>query len=484
MAAAAEAPNYIFADNLPDLAMARQAERTRAEGLMDARRVGLGFGAEANLLIPIDALSTAKQVLHAAAVYGEGSPEYAERFEGLGLDCQRLVAEWYRKLKPEWFPKTRHVFDADTQSFFSHGMSVRQMTENALVPMPDDPEEEARRINERVEDETPRLLRSVGSIALKGMAIRTISECTDKAIKDYTVDMQTGARHRGYGGYVPEREKLTIRDITLDEETGARFEEQIFLPGEYITHSIIQEALKRRRLNADHLDKTALHGAQILAPDDLMEFVELLDTVAGEEWCTNVFLGEEVARGFIKNYARFRQEALHRQESQRDMAFTVRRFVLDLAEDDVDPRKAPAMVEDFVKIMLLNLGKQNPSIAADMFGKKTALGLQEVASLEAAGKLDEAYKKLREVEKEAPGGGYCGAGACGIERFNANSTKGKEIADKLDAKPGDTLVKDNERSCKNCSRKGTVYYAYNSTKVNKLCTGCGATDSKRTSNGI
>jgi hypothetical protein len=472
--------DYIFVDSIPDLAAARHAERLRAESILDFRRNGLDLGADEALLLPIDALSTAKRVHEAATLYGEGSRQHLEKLDGLGLDCQRLVGEWYRKLRPEWFPRSRHSFDPDTLSFFSHGMSVRQMTENALTPMPDNPEEEARRVNERVEDETPYLVRNLGDVALKGMAIRTISECTDKAIADYAADIRAGARHRGYDGQVPEREKLAVRDITLDQTTGDRYEEQVFLPGELITRSIIQTALGRRGLDAWHLDKTRLHGAQILAGDGLMEFVELLDTVAGEEWCTNVFMGEEVAAGFIKNYAGFRQEALRRQEGQKEIALAVRNFVLDLAADNVDPRKAPAMVEEFVKLQLLGLGKQNPRLAADMFDEQTAIGLQGVAALEAAGRFEEAYSLMREVEKAAPGGGYCGAGSCGIERFDENSEEGERIKDKLDAKPGDALVKDNERSCSVCSKKGSIYYAYSSIKVNKLCTSCGSTQYKRT----
>lgn len=482
MAVSAEAPikNYQFADAIPEVAAARHGIRVEAEAVMDARRLGIPDAAGEARLLPIDALSTARAVHEAAEIYGEGSPLHVEKLAGLELDCQRLVAEWYRKLRPEWFPEARHYFDNDTQSFFSHGMSIRQMTTNALVPMPDNPEEEARRVNERVEDETPLIVRNLGGLALKGAKIRTISECTDWAQRQYAADRMTGAKHGGYGGYVPELDKLAVRDIRIDETTGDRFEQQVLLPGEYLGRSIIQMALGRRGLDAGQLDKTGLHGAQILAEDDLMDFVALLDSVASEEWCTNIFMGEEVAADFVKDYARFRREAISRQESQKDMARTVANFVWDLAADQVDPRKAPAMVEAFVKKMLLDLGKQNPTAAEDMFNKETAVGLQDVAQLEAAGRFAEARALMLEVEKAAPGGGYCGGGSCGIESFDENSSKGREIKDKLEAKSDETLVKDKERSCKSCSTRGSLYYAYSPTKVKKYCDSCGAREFKST----
>ncbi|HTH71952.1 MAG TPA: hypothetical protein VL737_01145 [Candidatus Pristimantibacillus sp.] len=482
MAVAAETAPYIFVDDIPLVGEARFAERERAMAIIDARNAGVGQGLEQELL-PIDALSTADRAHQAAATYGEGSSEHLERLDGLELDCQRLVAEWYRKLRPEWFPETRHHYDADTQSFFSHGMSVRQMTENALVPMPDNPEEQARRVNERVEDETPLILRSLGGIALKGTKIRTISECTDKAIADYAADQRPGAeaKHRGYGGYVPEREKLAIRDIWIDETTGDRFEQQVLVPGEYIEHRIIQMALERRGLDAEHLDKTGLHGAQILASDDIMDFVALLDEVASEQWATNVFMGEEVVKDFIKDYAAFRREAMLRQETQKDLARTVANYVWDLAADpSVDRRTAPAKVEEFVKMLLLDLGKKNPKAAEDMFDKKTADGLREVVRLESIGQYAEAEAKMRQVEKDAPGGGYCGAGSCGIERFEEKGQKAEEVKEKLRAEKDDTLVKDKDRACKTCNTKGGVYYAYSPTKVNKYCDSCGATEYKKT----
>ncbi|MCA9325454.1 hypothetical protein KDA23_05335 [Candidatus Saccharibacteria bacterium] len=469
---------YVLADSIPELAEARDIERQLARGILDARKDS-EVSQNSTELLPVDALSTADRTLEAGQTYGFDSSQYGEHEQGLVQDCHRLVAEWYRKKRPEYFPELRHEFRPEEQSFFSHGLSIRQMTENALVPIAATPEEEDRRVNERVEDATALMVRGLGAVATGLDTIRTISECTDWAIERFGRDQKTG-KHEGYGGYVPEIQKLMIRDIRLDSKTDDRFEEQVGLPGTYITHEILQIALQRRNVEAGHMDKTTLHGSQLLVEDDLMDFVALLDEVATEQWCTNIFMGEEVARGFVKDYAGFRQEALARQASLKDLAKEVAAFVLDLAADKTDRRQALSLVEDFVKIRLLDMSKRDRGLAIDIFDEATADGLRQVAYLESIGQYDEAQQRFNEVAEKAPGGGFCGAGSCGLEAVNPYGEEGKLLASKLRAKTGDTITKDKVRTCK-CGSRGSIVYAHNSGKVNKYCTSCGSYESKKTS---
>lgn len=466
---------YQLIDDIPEVREARLAERSAAEILLEQRREDYQLTGELTYE-PVDALSTAQNVLTVRSIYGKNSEQYDESYTGLLLDCQRLVGEWYRKKKPEYFAPVRHVFDESKEEFFSHGLSIRQMTENALTPIADNPEEEARRINERVEDATPQIVRNLGKIALGIQAIRTISECTDKAVEDYTLDQQLGRKHQGYNGYVPEIQKLMIRDIRLDPESSDRFEEQIGIPGTYITHEIVQMTLDRKGVHVSDKDKTALHGAQIIAGDDLMDFVAELDQVASEQWCTTVFMGEEVAPGHPKNYETFRQEALQRQEELKGWAETVALFVLDLAEHDFDKTKAPAHVEEFVKDILLNLAKKDQTIAQQMFDQQTADRLKAVVCLENQGRFAEAQLLWEETRDQAPGGGFCGAGSCGLEGVVSGSKEEAELRKKLNAESGDTIVKDKERACR-CGKKSIVY-AYNKNKVTKYCESCHAFESK------
>jgi len=477
MAVAAETM-YISADTIPGVAEERQAVREEAWALIGHRKELQATGHGAELPPVLDALSTAEYVLEAE----KGSEEYTFRLGGLRQDCLRLVSEWFRKKRPEYFPPVRHTYDAQAVDFYSHGLAIGQMTLNALRPIVGKQEEVARRVNERVEHETTRILRSMGSVALGGARVkrvRTLSECTDTAIKEYAHDQKIGAPHGGYDGYVPEIEKLMVRDMISEEETDDRLQEQVGLPGIYFNHDIITRALERRSIDAKDMDKTALHGTQLIVEDDLMEFTALLDEVASEQWCVNIFMGEQVPDGYIKDYAGFRAEALRRQDGLKDLAHTVATFVLDLAANGFDKTKAPKHVENFVKKLLLEEAKKDIAVAEQMFNIETALGLQEVVRLEEAGYHQEAFKLMQVIEKEAPGGGYCSGGACGLESIDLSSDIGQEIKAKLKAKDGDIIVKDTDRKCK-CGAK-EVYYAYTSTKVNKYCDNCGAYESKQTS---
>lgn len=476
MAPAAEIAPYRLIDDIPELARPRAEAREEAWAMVAQRQELQCSGEAAIIPLPIDALSTAEKVIEAAGSYGEGSDEHQEKLAGLQLDMLRLVAEWHRKLKPEYFPPIRHVYDAETEDFYSHGLSIRQMTENALTPMSDNPEEVARRVNERVEDATPQIIKKLGGFALGRVGIRTISECTDKAVNDYQQDVKTQAKHRGYGGYVPEIEKVMIRDMRFDAATGDRLEEQVGLPGVYINHFVIQKALGRKGAEVGHMGKTELHGSQMLVGDDLIDFVQLLDQVASEEWCTPIFMGEAVAADHAADYSSIRLEAAKRQENLKDIAATVANFVIDLVEDGFDRHKAPAHVEDFVKKMLLDMAKNDISLASQMFDEKTADGLREVKYLESIGRYEDAFTRFEEVEKAAPGGGFCGAGSCGLESVDTLSEAGKELVKKLKADAGDKIVKDKDRACR-CGKKEIVY-AYNKNKVTKYCQSCSAFESK------
>lgn len=460
---------YIDLDTVSLIGEARHAERLKAESTMAERQTLIDQGYEARLPLPVDALSTANAVIATKQKYGENSYEYLEKRDGLRLDCHRLVAEWYRKKKREYFPAVRHVFDVETEDFYSHGFSLEQMTDNALRPVPDDPEETGRRINEKVENATPLIVRRLGGFALEGMRIRTVSECTDKAIKDYLRDKANNITNGRYGGYVPEIAKPMIRDMWLDPVTGDRFEEQLGLDGTYVNHWIFQEALSRRGIDASLWDKTDLHGKQLLVEDDLMEFVKLLDEVLEDNYPSEFFMGEPVEPGHPKDYENVRAEAIERQASLKNFADAVSLYVLDLAEEDIDRYEAPGMVEEFVKLGLMQLAKENLDLAEQIFDSNTAEGLREVIRLELIGEYEQAYRRMNQVVEQAPGGGFCGAG-CGLEMAKLYGDKAKDI-EELGFDPKKSLV-DTERKCPKCSSKSVVY---DLSKGKKGCTGCKAT---------
>jgi hypothetical protein len=465
----------------PEIAAAVQCVRDESWQLIAERQALLDAGVVQDVPLVIDALSTAESVV-IARDDTQDNRHYGERYDCLVTDCVRLIQEWNRKLKPEAFSELRHHYSQAEEEFYSHGMAIGQMTLNALRPIAESPEEEARRVNERVEHRLPIIIQKAGGFALHGVGIRTISECTDKAIQDYEDDKEHMRPHRGYDGYVPEVKKLMIRDIRIDPETGDRLQTQIGLLGEYsITHQVIQEALRRKGVDTSGMGKTELHGLQLLVDDDLKDFVKLLDEVATEDWCVPIFLGERVGKDHSRDYDAFWEEAAHREEDLRDLAEVTATFLIDLVDDNFDRRKAPGHVEAFVKKLLLDRAKKDITVAQYAFGEKTAASILEVVALEKRGLYQEAFAVMAEAEKAAPGGGYCSGGSCGLESVDLNSEEGKKLAENTKAESGDTIVRDKERACK-CGAKEIVY-AYNKNKVNKYCGNCKAFESKATKNG-
>lgn len=465
---------YIAADHVPELSFVRQRARQEAAAIRENYRQLLIDGAFDSVPLDVDALGTARRAVEAAHTYGTDSEQYRERLSGLWLDSKRLLAEAYRKNTYEYFPPAPQHYHEETGAFFSHGQSVLEITRLGLSPVTDT-EEADRRVNDWVEARTHAAMhRLIGRAGLSHtVRIRTISECSDTAISKY----KSGVKE-GYYGYVPEIEKLMIRDFVFNAETGERFEELVGLSGLHITHEVILDALRRRGANSGG-DKTWLHGTQLIVEDDLFEFVALLDSVASEHSGQEIYMGEPLPSGQTKSYETVRAEAVARQAQLDAEASLLADYVLQLELNQTDRWVAVKMVENFVKKRLLQIAAKEPSRAAEMFDARTAAGLQEVAYLNSLGRTSEAQIRFNEVEAQAPAPGYCGAGSCGLEGVDKQSLEGRELGAFLKAGWKDEIVKDKERSCKNCGRK-SVYYAYNSRKVNKGCTSCKAFESKGT----
>lgn len=454
-----ETETYISADSIPELAFAREQERLVSEALMAARAVQADHAEYAQQ--PVDALSTGHRVLEAKQKFGLGSSEHQEANQALWMDCRRLVAEWRRKNKPESFAPITHARDEDSQEFIAYGRSTRAMNQDALIPTAYG-EEDSRRINEDIEDFTSMHARHLGGFSLgQTVRMRTISECTDWSIEAYKID------GKSRGGYVPEIEKLMIRDMDLSDPD-QRTQEQFGLPGTYFTHYVIQQALLRKGFDATEMDKTELHGTQLFVDDELSEFVAALDEVASEEWCTEIYLGEEVPKGTTKDYEAFKQEALERQELLESDAVMIADFVLGLCEENANPKVALLYVEEFVKQLLITKSQEDLNITTEMFDDETLQGLLDVQYLQQMGLLENAQERLNEVVAEAPGGGFCGAGSCDLERAKLSGDEADKIKD-LGFDPKDTLVDKGNRRC-TCGKKTVVY---DLKQKSKGCLSCG-----------
>ena len=453
--------DYQFLDDNPDFTSVRLAARIEAREIVDTNREQLRYGNFGAVAMPVDALGTARRVNDTIAIYGQNSPEYLERFEGLVLDCGRLLGEAARKNSFEYFPLQRQEFNPYDNQYYSHGMQILEMTSLGLTPLAE-PEEVEIRINDRVEE----ISYGLGRIALADAArIRTISECPDWAIQAY----ESGSANH-FGGYDPENRKIMIRDVSYDTETQDRFQEQIGVSGNYITHEVIVETLDRRGLDATSKNKIELHGSQIEAHDDLLDFVALLDKVASEKSGNRIFMGEKIRDTDIVDYSAVRENAKARQEKLVIKSLELASTVLELESNNVDSWAAVGIVESNVKHMLFELAKTDSTVAINAFNETTARGLQDVAFLQLLGRYDEADLMMKEVEKSAPAPSYCGAGSCGLESLGSGTEAG-QIAQDLGLDASNGLIKDTERSCVKCSKKSVVY----DMKGKKGCTSCGAT---------
>lgn len=464
MAAAAEQLQYLDVGELPLLATARDNARQAAGQTIEFQRQQLRTANYEAVPLPIDALSSATSVREARSAYGDESPEADERYRGLRLDCQRLLAEAARKNTYEYFPPLLQEFDTGKGEYFSHGFSISSMTEAGLTPLAE-PEELDRRINERVEEAT---YQAIGRLALASPAapqrIRTISECPDWAIEAHQ-----NRSKGGYGGYVPEIQKFMIRDVVFDPLSGDRYEEQVGLPGLHITHDIITGLLESRGLTgATSLTKTELHARQFEAGDDLLDFVSALDTAASIRHSTHIFMGEVANRP--GSYEAVPEAAGQRQAALDDKARCLADTIVELSDSGIDRLAASGIVDKQVENILFEIASRDTVQAEVMFDRQTARGLEEVNFLRLMGEYGKAEVRLEQVKDQAPAPSYCGAGSCGLENIGLDSAKAATMKEMgMDSSKS---LKDTERRCPRCSKKDIVYDLKNKIKG---CTSCRST---------
>lgn len=478
-------PSFLIdADIVPELSVERQKAAQAAARILAQNRHLLHTSGAEHVPTPVDALGTARQVVEVKQRLGKNSPEYREMFTGLMLDSERLLAEAFSKNTGEYFAGVAQHRDQLTGEYFSHGLSISRMVTNGLSPSAE-PEEQYRRSNEYIEERgTYEAIGGIiGRIGLQGtvsllapslpiekmpmagsLHVTTISECTDYAIRDYKTDSKAS-----HGGYAPAVEKLMIRRVHFADDSGDRSEEQVAVPGLYITHDLIQEVLAEKGAvtREQKLNKTALHGTQFIGVngEGVMDLVRELDQKAGDVNDKNIFMGEEVAADHPKDYAEFVEEAEVRRAKLAPKPTELAELLITLEENSTDQRVAEAVVDKFLKDTLLEVAKKHPELAEAMFDKETAEGFAEVARLEAAGKYEDAQKLQSIVEENAPEVSYCGAGSCGLEGVDPTSPTGQQAV-RLGLRG--KMVRNKNKACTNCSAM-ELHHDYNG---NTVCTAC------------
>lgn len=458
---------YTLVDQIPLVAEARMHARAEAYEVVEQNRQLLREGQFDRVAMPVDALGTARRVVGAK----EGSLEAVEAYQGLVLDCQRLVAEARRKNTWEYFEPLRQHYDAQADDYVSHGFRMSEITKAGLTPTAEAEEIEIR-VNDHVEERTYSAIRSLGGLALGGLEtkVRTVSPCADWAI----AALESGSK-TGYGGNAPEIRKFMVRDVKIDPFTGDRIQEQIAVSGLYITESVHAEVMARKGVEIG-ASKQEIHQSQTIVDDDLLDYMSMADQIASRRSGKTIFMGEVVPEGTAKDYSLVRRQAAGRLEETNKIAVELAEFVYELAEAETESWLAVGLVEARTKKLLFRHASNNVSEAALIFDEQTAQGLEAIVDLQRSGQVDLAQQMLEQVESAAPPVSFCGAGSCGLEGVSSGSKEGKELAKKLGAEATDEIVKDTERACR-CGKKSIVY-AYNKQKVTKHCQSCGAFETK------
>lgn len=454
-------PLCFDADLIGELAFARRRYRQQAEDILRTNHGLLMDGEWEAVPIPVDALGTGRKATQNRNTYGEDSPQYQESLVGLTEDCERLYGEAERKNTFEYFiPSVQYRNDL-TGDYFSKGNSLTELVSGGLSPVAKKGEQHSR-IDDFVEEMT---YKAIGSMQTDGpVSTITFLECPDWVIEEYKENPEGT-----FYGYVPEVEKLMLRGLTFYNDEGIRIEEQLALPGTYITHEVVLAVLEEAEYiePESELSKADIHAKQFIehGEGDVFAFAKLLDAKASQLSGMNIFLGEVVAENHPKDYASAKQEALERHNQRRSRAKKLGHFIIGHVEAGTDRWVAEKLVSKFVDEDLKAMSRANPELAELIYNKKTADGYRNVEKLRLAGKHDAANRLQARVEEEAPAPSYCGAGSCGLERVNPTSSDARKAREL--GLVGEQLH-DTERACRGCGSK-TIHYDSRGSKVCITC---------------
>ena len=426
----------VRADGIPEIHDGRERRREEALAVMGERYELKEQGREDEIPLEVNALGTANRVEAAKIIYGEGSPEHEAALELLHEDVTRLVGEAFRRLAAEYFPPLEHTFNEQEDAFFAHGYSTAEMTRNGLTVSTHD-EEGFRRVNEFVEDGTTIdffKLDEYQGRPIDEWRILSISECANWAIRKYQQHQEEG-KSSGYGGYVPVIEKMALRMFSFDTEACIRYEEQMLMAGNVVTHETIVDALQDadQLEEGDRPDKTRLHGMQFIVHQsvfaNVLDVASFLDSAAMRRHGAAIFQGEFVdPEQHHMDYSRIPEEARARQEQQKEVVAELMGYVLKLKEMGISDKQSLKRVAGFLDNLMHERAQADPDLAEVMYDKNTAdnyrLYNQLLADAESYGDndprrkqvLSQAQEQLEKTREEAPDIDFCGA-ECGIDEL-------------------------------------------------------------------
>jgi hypothetical protein len=177
----------------------------------------------------------------------------------------------------------------------------------------------------------------------------------------------------------------------------------------------------------------------------------------------------------IADYMGLFERSAARDATLADVRTHVRQDLLAAVGTFEHPEDAIKLLWDLVRDHAVRDAGSNEAIDAIAFGPLAAVHIGKAREAHAAGD-DEGRDKWVAEAMEVSSVSGCGGGSCGLTEVDPTSAIGQEVSSLLDIKPGDAMVRDDERPCGNCGTVGTVYYVYNASKVNKCCVSCKAVE--------
>lgn len=436
---------------IPELRQARRAAKDEAEQLIAYRRKATKPGQFEAVPLPADPVTAGERIILAESQYGTASHQYQEAYEAAMTDSRRALAEAMRKTTWEYFTPLVQTYNPNEGAYEAWGRPVIEVT-RAGLRWDERAEERQRLANEHTEEATYNQLHG-HELADSHWAL-TISLCPEHALAD---------GGKGYS-YVPEIKKMMIRGVhfSREDDLDVRVSEQVGLSGLVINQQIIKEALVAIGAveTGESLDKTQLHGTQILIDksqiDGVLDFVQLLDSLAGED----VFMGEKAEFG---DYRQVPIQAEARAQAIENQSAKLTDYIVNLARRSTDHVWAAAQIEQMVNDIVHGAARVNPQIAREAFDEKTASGYAQALVLEKTSYARAEMLRL-EVQNNAPPAAYCGAGSCGLVRASSAESRLASIL----GLSGESIIRDTERTCPHCAAKKVLY----DNRGNKACASC------------
>lgn len=385
----------LSADDVPELEEARTLHAITAMDVLSKRQ-----NAEICDVPAIDAIGTSRRYVEAANNYGKQLSEALELLRVVEEDARTTLGEalyawgFVSTTVKEYRPETGHFYVGDSSLIDMYRSGI-----SGLLPA----WEQERRLPEYVEEGTNEAMVATGLFK-------------DKAI--LTISLHPGTSDAKRFGYRDENRKMMVRYARFDEVNGQilRTDYQASCDGaelEEISLLLGQEF----ESETDVLRFQGLLDKQDFP--DVIPVLQRLDQIRGN----GSFLLRESVEPSTQDYEQLIMESQEKEKEFEDMRAELVEFLIQTAEQNVDPATARKLVFGKVENLIHAAAQQNPEIARNAFDDATAERYAQGLKLKQQGQIG-AAKDLWNLARElAPEVAFCG------------SSGDQDVADKVGGMP-------------------------------------------------